>query len=214
MKKFIKGRWFPLIVAILVLLVAGMVMFLLGWRITYAPKLENDWDAISAVAAWAGVIGAVSAVFSAIYVANQQNKIALFEKRMECYSTLQNIFAFARQISNVESNRAVHAAFKLYFGGPDFFPQNQSYAWYAITLKRQEPIIVGGHFLFSEYNEEKPQDVLMQIIELARLVAVRNKEEAEQPISDSAKECRADIFALCCALEENLIPLMEKDLQL
>ena len=50
MKNFIKGRWFPLVVAIIAFVAIGTIMMLLGWRITYAPTLENSWDAISAVA--------------------------------------------------------------------------------------------------------------------------------------------------------------------
>lgn len=90
MKNFIKGRWFPLLVAILIVAAVAFVMALFGWRITYAPNLENSWDAISAVAAWAGVIGAVLAIFSAIWVANRQNKIALIEKRLNVISKIEN----------------------------------------------------------------------------------------------------------------------------
>ena len=89
MKNFIKGRWFPLLVTILVVAAVAFVMALFGWRITYAPELENDWNAISAVATWTETIVAVVSViasFSAVWfairvpkkIAEQQNKIALF----------------------------------------------------------------------------------------------------------------------------------------
>lgn len=146
-------------------------------------------------------------------ISEQQNKIALFEKRMECYNTLQNIFAFARQISEEKSKKSIQTAFKLYFGGPDSFSENQNYTWYTITLKRQEPIIVGGLFLFSGYDEEKLQDILMEIIDLSGLVAVKTREEAEQPISDAAQNCKEKICNMCSSLEKTLIPLMEKELQ-
>lgn len=96
MKKFIKGRWFPLIVAISILvLVAGvvLVMALLGWRFTYAPELENSWDAVSAFASWVGVIMSFLAVMAAVWIpkriADQQDKIALFEKRVACFAMLE-----------------------------------------------------------------------------------------------------------------------------
>ena len=61
-------------------------MTLLGWRFTYAPELENSWDAISAVATWAGVVASVFAIIFAIRVpiviAKRQDKIALFEKNL------------------------------------------------------------------------------------------------------------------------------------
>lgn len=100
MEKFIKGRWFPLTVVILIVAVVTFVMALFGWRITYAPELENSWDAISAVAAWAGVFVAVAsatasflAVWYAIQVpkeiAEEQNKIALLEKRLDVFKKIE-----------------------------------------------------------------------------------------------------------------------------
>ena len=50
LKKFIKGRWFPLSVAVVIALIVIIGMVLFGWRITYAPELENSWEATSAVA--------------------------------------------------------------------------------------------------------------------------------------------------------------------
>ena len=47
--KFIKSRWFPLAVGFSIFILVGFVMALFGWRITYAPELENSWDAISAI---------------------------------------------------------------------------------------------------------------------------------------------------------------------
>lgn len=86
-------------------------MFLFGWRITYAPELDNSWDAISAVAAWAsivvafaGVIASFAAIWYAIRVpkeiAYQQNKIALFEKRYEAYSSILTLEVFANALDS------------------------------------------------------------------------------------------------------------------
>ena len=102
--KFIKGRWFPLIVATLVIAVGGGAMYLFGWRVTYQPELESSWDAVSAVAAWGGVIVAIasaSASFLAVWfaiqvpqkIADRQDKIALFEKRYECFQFFEECFA-------------------------------------------------------------------------------------------------------------------------
>lgn len=107
--KFIKGRWFPLIVAIGIIAVVAFVMELFGWRFTYAPKLENDWDAISAVATWTGTIVAVVSViasFLAVWfaiqvpkkIAEEQNRIALFEKRHDAYSALLTLEVFAKSL--------------------------------------------------------------------------------------------------------------------
>lgn len=115
MKKFLKGRWFPLSVAIVAVLVIASILFFFGFRITYAPELENSWDAISAVAAWGGVIVAVAGVtasFLAVWfairvpqkIAEQQNKIALFEKRYQVYTSTIKIIQVANRILLSGSN--------------------------------------------------------------------------------------------------------------
>ena len=85
LKQFIKSRWFPLVAVSVVLLIVVVAGFLFGFRITYAPELENSWDAISGVAAWVGIVVSIAsavaafmAVWYAIRVADNQNKIALF----------------------------------------------------------------------------------------------------------------------------------------
>ena len=110
LKQFTKTRWFPLIVAVtLVALAVGVVliMLLFGWRITYAPELENNWDAISGVAAWFGVIISIlsaiasfMAVWYAIRVADKQNKIALFEKRYECFQCFEECFILYKKLKS------------------------------------------------------------------------------------------------------------------
>lgn len=108
MSMFVKGRWFPLIITLIVLAVFVLVMALLGWRFTYAPKLESSWDAISAVAAWAGVvISAVGVIasFIAIWyaiqvpkkIADRQDKIALFERRYECFQFFEECFVLYKK---------------------------------------------------------------------------------------------------------------------
>lgn len=113
-KKFIKGRWFPLIIGIALAILAGLIMAFFGWRITYAPELENSWDAVAAVAAWvsivvafAGVIASFVAVWFAIRVpekiAYQQNKISLFEKRYKVYEMLECCMTLAESLNKLEN---------------------------------------------------------------------------------------------------------------
>ena len=45
----------------------AFVLWCMGFRITYAPEIDNNWDAISAVAEWAGVIiGAIIVPFAVV----------------------------------------------------------------------------------------------------------------------------------------------------
>lgn len=69
MKKFFKSvtAWIIIVEALTVI-----VMWCFGFRITYAPEFENNWDAISAIAEWAGVI--VGAIIVPLVVTGLQHK--------------------------------------------------------------------------------------------------------------------------------------------
>lgn len=94
------------------LLVAALIVALLlflyhkGWRITYAPELETSWEAVSAVGTWAGVIAAFIACIVAIQIPSKiamgQDKIALYDKRMECQKALYAITDFIGYIEKME----------------------------------------------------------------------------------------------------------------
>jgi len=93
-----KGIYY-FIVGILILLV---ILYAFGFRITYAPELENSWDAISACAGWFGAIMSALALFVAIHIpkriADQQDRIALFDKRFYAFSKLTFLLPVAREI--------------------------------------------------------------------------------------------------------------------
>lgn len=154
MKNFIKGRWFPLLVSILIIAVVAFVMTLLGWRITYAPELENSWDAISAVAAWAGAIGTIAAVFSAIYVANRQNTIALFEKRFDAYCIMTTCVAFGQSLKSIDpgdpnANVNVYNLFMGYFSNEIYGSADLEYM---LTYIKNA---LGKSILLFEFDEEE-----------------------------------------------------------
>jgi hypothetical protein len=85
------GIWIVIIICVLII-----TLYLCGFRITYNPVLDNSWDAISATASWFGAIISLFALVVAIripaVIAEQQNKIALFERRSDVYSKLVTIF--------------------------------------------------------------------------------------------------------------------------
>lgn len=91
----------------MVFLTFGMAFF--GWRITYAPELENSWSAVSAVAAWVSIVVAIasavasfSAVWYTIRIADKQNKIDLFKKRYQVYQTVNDCNTFCYSLANIE----------------------------------------------------------------------------------------------------------------
>lgn len=102
----LKNKGFLCFVVVLCLgLVFLLLMYQMGFRITYAPDLENSWNAISGTASWVsvivsvlGVIASFLAVLSAIQVpkqiAERQIKVDLFEKRYRVYRTLMSFDFF------------------------------------------------------------------------------------------------------------------------
>lgn len=130
MKKFIKGRWFPL--AIAAIIVAALIIFLgcIGFRITYNPALESSWDAVSAFAAWSGVIMSFAAIVTAVRVpqkiADKQDKIALFEKRYDLYNTVCSCMRVARLIAEnyiENSDGAYRWCWRIF--AKDFSPEHE-----------------------------------------------------------------------------------------
>lgn len=113
--KFIKGRWFPSLVLLVALAFVLLEGFLLGFRITYAPALENSWEAISAVASWSGVAASFAAVWYAVRVADKQNRIALFEKRYELFEIILNSQILSNALKNAKNNLDVRMTFFVTF---------------------------------------------------------------------------------------------------
>lgn len=93
MKNFIKGRWFPLLLAILMVAVAAFVMALFGWRVTYAPELETSWACVSAIASLIGAVGTVAAVWFAVLSSDKQNKLS---NKQQKQNTGLNLYAERR----------------------------------------------------------------------------------------------------------------------
>ena len=92
-----------------------VILALLGFKITYAPSMDNNWDAISGCAAWAAVVASFIATFCAIRVpkkiAEEQNKISLFEKRFDSFTALQRYEAFANQLKETTEINKYKKAF-------------------------------------------------------------------------------------------------------
>lgn len=116
LKKFVKGKWFPLTLAAVIAAILALILFLFGFRITCSPEQDNNWDAVSACASWigilisaAGVIASFVAIWFAIRVpkkiADRQDKIALFEKRLACFNELGRqriLFFLVKENDNVD----------------------------------------------------------------------------------------------------------------
>ena len=214
MKKFVKSRWFSLAVAAVVLLVIVVAGFFFGFRITYAPELENSWNAISAMASWVGTIGTVSAIFAAIWVANRQNKIALFEKRYENYIIIQKLLACALQLEDINTNKGVQVAFRIYLDAPQNIHKNKSVYEMIVELLQMQSILLSGEFLFFNYNAELAKKIVAVGIELLRRTASHNVENSEKPLLQDTMELKKEYIDLCETFEKHYFESMENELRL
>lgn len=200
------------------IIAALVVLYLIGFRITYAPWLDNNWDAISAAAAWAGAIATSVAIWFAVQspkkIATQQNKIALFEKRLGCFTAVAKLIAFSNQIDDTgKTNKDIHTAYKLFLGEPDDFSVTQAVGHAVAGMVKIEGVIISGEFLFLGYDVELVQSAIVSIRELLVATACRSVEEAEQPISIDAGQIVQRLSTICGTIEQSLIPMMEEKLK-
>lgn len=223
MKKFIEGRWFPLIVAVIAAVIAALIMTLFGWKLTYAPDLENSWDAVSAFAAWVGVIMSFLAILVAGYVAlkqieisriqadisDKQNKIALFDKRFSVYETARKCVHTANRISEIAKNLDdVYDIFYVEFIGqqslnPADIENKNTALFFDIT-----DVLLQSEFLFSSEISEKICSMSACLLLLAAIKYRDNPDEIFESAKDRFCQCAKGIDS------SNIFKLIKRDLQL
>ena len=122
MKDLIRKRWFVfllgILVAVVALLIVGRILYCNGYRIVYPEQFETSWDAVSAVASWAGIIVSIAsaiaafmAVWYAIRVSDKQNRISLFEKKYELFEIISDCKTFSDLLENAKCNMDVRIMF-------------------------------------------------------------------------------------------------------
>ena len=113
-KNLVHKKRFWIIAGVVVVCALVVWAYKAGWRITYAPELETSWECVSAIASVASAVGTVAAVWFAIRVpkkiAEEQNRIELFEKRYQVYNALFkfNILAHAILEYSQTSEQAIN----------------------------------------------------------------------------------------------------------
>ena len=83
------------IIALLVLVIA--VAFCVGAVITSKQK-DIIWNVIDSIVSVISAVGTVGAIIAAIWVADRQNKITLFEKRYECFQFYEECIVLYKQL--------------------------------------------------------------------------------------------------------------------
>lgn len=164
------------------------------------------------------VAASLGAVWAAIWVpkkiAKKQDAIALFEKRFDCYNTIQKLLACATQLENVKTNKQVQTAFRIYLEQPEEIIKDESRTVFALQLKQKEVIIVSGAFLFSEYNVELLQRIINTGMSLIFSVVSIDKDSSKLLLSGEATELKNQYCQLCKEFEDKYIEPMEKELAL
>lgn len=104
---------------LLIFVIVLLILVAFGWKITYDPQLEDDWVAIDAVGGLASAVISGVAIWFAVFVpkriAQEQNKIALFEKRFSSYSVFLKYTSFAEAIRQIDTINQLRQAFSLNF---------------------------------------------------------------------------------------------------
>lgn len=102
-KKIIKSIFIIVLVTIMMI-----ILYVLGFKITYNPSLNNNWDALSVCASWTGVFTSLIAIIVAIQIpekiAKSQNDIALFEKHWELREIVSEVMDFGDRLLTIEKS--------------------------------------------------------------------------------------------------------------
>lgn len=68
MRRILEHKWFKWIIIVILLLIFIILLYSLGFRITYAPYLDNNWDAISGVASWVSALATIAIPIVAVFL--------------------------------------------------------------------------------------------------------------------------------------------------
>lgn len=191
-----------LIIAEIIVLITGL---LLGFKITYAPQLENDWNAISACASWVGVAASLGAILVAIripkVIAERQDKIALFEKRFAFYDTLNRCINFTRIIGNIQTHRELQVFFIASFGRERMEEYTQdSLDRDVLKLQNEATMILKqGVFLFDFDTADQVKPIISTLVSLLFIPEDHNR----------FWECYSEFLSAVSEAENILLPKVE-----
>jgi len=69
------------------------ILYLQGFRITYAPKLENDWNAIGAIGQWASAVVGIFVPIAIVFIQYKldTNKKEIGEANLQLYKDIEEL---------------------------------------------------------------------------------------------------------------------------
>ena len=224
MKDLIRKRWFVflfgIVVAVVGLLLFGLILYCIGYRIVYPRQFETSWDAVSGFAAWFGVgvsILSASASFFAIWfavrVADKQNKIALFEKRYNCYLIIYNLLLCSDSLKKSNSNREVYKSLAYYFGK---ISDRKIFTALDLVLASVQIQygIESGEFLFHNYDVNCLKEIADKGGSLGLETDKYNKEDSLKELSENAVTLKNEYCKLCDDFKDSCFKPIKAELNL
>lgn len=202
-KNLVHKKRFWIAVGVVVVCALMVWAYKAGWRITYAPELETSWECVSAIASLIGAFGTVAAVWSAIRVpkkiAEQQDRISLFEKRYQLFSMLAKWRFLSEQIVTHASNNEDARKFfsMLYAENNDDRLLSQINLTYRYIINEISQV----YFLFG-IKEEMHPTLLSLINTTATILMDRNLEGQKNQLRET----------LNCEEIDEIFSIMQKEL--
>ena len=224
MKELTKKTWFVfllgILIAVVVLLGIGVILYCNGYRIIYPQQFETSWDAVSGFAAWFGVVVSVVsaaasffAIWFAVRVADKQNKIALFEKRYNFYFIINNLLLCSDALKKLNSNRMVYKSLVYYFGKISDHEILNSLDLVATSIQIQHRI-EPGEFLFYNYDVDSLKAIIDKGGELGLETDKDNREDSLKDLSEETVALKKEYCKLCDDFKKTCFENMTRELNL
>lgn len=225
MKELIKKSWFVfllgILIAVVVLFGIGVILYCNGYRIVYPEQFETSWDAVSGFAAWFGVAVSIlsaaasfAAIWFAVRVADKQNKIALFEKRYNCYLVVQNLLLCGKRLRKATYNDTTYAILEFYLKksvGSDKLPNSVELMLATFEIKDK---IEPGAFLFSKFDVDFLDKILDKGKDLGLAVYKMDPDEGKKELTEKNIALRDEYCELCDEFRETYFETMTRELNL
>lgn len=187
-----------------------MVFAAFGWKITYNPQLENDWDAVAAFGSWVSAIISGVAIWFAVSVpkriADEQNRIALFERRFESYSVFLKYTSLAKSIRGIKNRAQLEKTISYNFVQSDVVPDIKDLI---LIIKGDEKPMMSGLFLFPDVFDGKTvRNILHNTIQVVSLL------QGDDQLSEDDKKKLTSFCDICEEFERVHMKKMQDQLEI
>lgn len=165
------------------------------------------------------VLSVVAVIFAACVpkkIADRQDKIALFDKRIQCLKGMLTIVGLSDYINKHTScYRDVILAFRIFLDFPEISDRKKHFVKnlsnYLLSFQTDA---MSGEYLFDNFDAglvEKACDIVQELI--IKLTIVDN-DSLDNEVSEEMKKQISDLFEICADIQSNMIPSIEKVLQI